>query len=606
MAVVYEEDASGDTLFVVNSKASHSIVNHEFGYYRLKSLATEYEIGHSNGKLYSAVIGTDEGDITVEHCGVKIFKFVNCYFDGARVGCNNQEITEVCEFLNCTFNKITGPCISIASDNTRPYANDWLQKSCTCHVLNCVFTGCDKVIESTVTGIYATPMLIEMDRLVVRNCRMENIVSTNVTYEVYGNLNELIFENNYVYNVTNAIHKTSTAGDYYSLAEFFKSKGARYTNKLPTRIIRNNWYELDRETLWPMFKDYMEKTYSDDPLGPEGVFDKYAMNTSMMHYITHFAVFSKIVLEGNTFKSDGNLSLGNMSARAGNMLNVQIVNNSFDFRSYLSGFTKPLIALKGFKPTTTNINITGNTFSAKENSVITLISDDDTTIYPDNVKVFNNIFNNCSFNFGTYVNGTGLAPFTVENIVIKNNILNSQDGLASIFSHKADVGLAGGLYLAGDNQGYNVLGKADIDYIDFQDGGTVAPTAKIINAAKSEGIINVKIPHMCRTLALRSDGFSDGKGTGNNRTLIFKWNSLVNESYAIEIKYSYKNVKYTRYMEILHSFPVGPSHVYAAFTVRDVNGLIYRNAEANDSGFTINNLSTLDDVGLQFFVEAIG
>jgi hypothetical protein len=162
------------------------------------------------------------------------------------------------------------------------------------------------------------------------------------------------------------------------------------------------------------------------------------------------------------------------------------------------------------------------------------------------------------------------------------------------------------LYLAGDNQGYNVLGKADIDYIDFQDEGTVAPTAKIINAAESEGIINVKIPHMCRTLALRSDGFSDGKGTGNNRTLIFKWNYLVNASYAIEIKYSYKNVKYTRYMEILHSFPVGPSHVYAAFTVRDVNGLIYRNAEANDSGFTINNLSTLDDVGLQFFVEAIG
>lgn len=317
-AVVYEEDASGDTLFVINSKASHSIVDHKVGYYRLKSLATEYEIENSDGKLYSAVTGTDEGYVTVEHCGVKIFKFVNCYFDGTKVACNNQEISEVCEFLNCTFTKITASAISIASDNKRLYANDWLQKSCTCHVLNCVFTGWDKVIEDTSTGVYATPILIEMDRLVVRNCRMENIVSTNTTYEVYGNLNELIFENNYVYNVTNAIHKVS-GNNYYSLSEFFKSKGARYTNKLPTRIIRNNWYELDRETLWPMFKNYMEKTYSDDPLGPEGVFNKYAMNTSMMHYVTHFAVFSKIVLEGNTFKSDGALSLGSMSGRAGNM-----------------------------------------------------------------------------------------------------------------------------------------------------------------------------------------------------------------------------------------------------------------------------------------------
>ena len=603
--VYFENNDAGDTIFVSDAYSTKWAINGVPGYYKLYSLASADEIQKSNGKLYSTMTGADEDTVLVEHCGIKVLRFVDCRMDGAKIDCGNIEITDTCEFTNCTFSRITSDAISLGSINTYPYSNDWLKKSCPCIVTGCIFRGLEQIIPSSSIA-YMTPMLIENSKLVVKNCRMENLICAKTTYEIYANVEELIFENNYVYNVLNAVHKTLK--DSHSVGtEFFKSKGAWYVNKSPVRIIRNNWYELDKETLWPIFKSYMIENYKTDPLEPEGVFNEYAMNTSMLNFITPYAIFSKIIIEGNTFKSDGSLNPYSTSNRTTNVENFQLINNRFIFKSFNSSPTNPLLLLRTPKPkNTSNIVITGNTFTAKESSVITLISTFNVNCYPNNVVISNNIFNNCSFRLNDYDGGNCREAFTADNITIKNNVLNSLNGLPSTMSHKSDIALVGGLYLAGDYQRYNVLGKADIDYIDFQDGGTVAPTAKIINAVESEGIINVKIPHMCRTLALRSDGFSDGKLTGNNRTLIFKWSYFGNESYAIEIKYTYKDVKHTKYIEILHSFPVGPSHVYAAFTVRDVNGLIYRNSAAGDNGFTINNLSTLDDIGLQFFVEAIG
>lgn len=603
--VYFENNDAGDTIFVSDAYSTKWAINGVPGYYKLYSLASDDEIQKSNGKRYSTMTGADDNTVLVEHCGIKVLRFVDCCMDGAKIDCGNIEITDTCEFTNCTFNRITSDVISLGSINTYPYSNDWLKKSCPCVVTGCIFRGLEQIIPSG-SIVYVTPMLVENSKLVVRNCRMENLMCPKTTYEIYGNVEELIFENNYVYNVLNVIHKTT--GDSHSVGtQFFKSKGAWYVDKSPVRIIRNNWYELDKETLWPIFESYMKENYKTDPLEPEGVFSKYAMNTSMLNFITPYAVFSKIIIEGNTFKSDGSLNPYSTSNRTTNVENFQLINNRFIFKSFDSRPTNPLLLLRTPKPkNTSNIVITGNTFTAEESSVITLVSNFNVNCYPDNVVISNNIFNNCSFRLNDYDGGNCREAFTAGNITIKNNVLNSLNGLPSSISHKSDIALVGGLYLAGDYQRYNVLGKADIDYIDFQDGGTVAPTAKIINAVESEGIINVKIPHMCRTLALRSDGFSDGKLTGNNRTLIFKWSYFDNESYGIEIKYTYKDVKYTKYIEILHAFPVGPSHVYAAFTVRDVNGLIYRNSVANDDGFTINNLSTLDDVGLQFFVEAIG
>lgn len=602
--VYFENNDAGDTIFVPDDQSTKWAVDGIPGYYKLYSLASADEIQKSNGKRYSTMPGADDDTVLVEHCGIRVLRFVDCRMDGAKIDCGNIEITDTCEFTNCTFSRITSDVISLGSINTYPYSNDWLKKSCPCIVTGCIFSGLKQIIPySSIT--YMTPMLIENSKLVVRNCRMEDLICVKTTYEVYGNVEELIFENNYVYNVLNAVHK-APKNNHAVGTEFFKSKGAWYVDKSPVRIIRNNWYEIDRETLWPLFESYMKENYKTDPLEPEGVFNEYAMNTSMLNFITPYAVFSKIIIEGNTFKSDGSLIPYSTSNRTANVENFQLINNRFIFRNFNSDPTNPLILLRTPKPkNTSNIVITGNTFTAKESSVITLISTFNVNCYPDNVIISNNIFNNCSFRLNDYDGGNCREAFKVGNITIKNNILNSLNGLPSTISHKSNIALSGGLYLAGDYQRYKVLGKANIDYIDFQDGGTVAPTAKIIDAVESEGIINVKIPHMCRTLALRSDGFSDGKLTGNNRTLVFKWSYFGNESYAIEIKYTYKDVKYTKYIEILHSFPVGPKNVYAAFTVRDVKGLIYRNTAVNNDGFTISNLSTLDDVGLQFFVEAI-
>ena len=618
------EDENGDTLFVLNTETRRNRVDGAWGYYVEEAIATEDEIQKSNGKKYSILMGTDPGYTTVEGLGIKKVRFVNCYMDGANIALDDMTISENCEIINCTWDRATQICFSISSTNTKIYANDFTHRSCPINIQGCTFNGVEKVVTGST---YTEGISLEVDSAIIRNCTFKNIYSTAATYDVYVSANSLIFEGNYEYNVMK-VPVSSTALQYN---EFFKSKGiARKHNKYGERIIRNNWFETDGDTAWPICKSFMESKFADNA---KEVFDNFALSKKMLAFIGEDVIIGKIVIENNIFKIGGNLMpAATFSDRAGSIETLSIKNNLFSFKQYNTYTGTPIAVYRHPRPRNPiSIDISGNTFTAKIPSLILFAVTHDSNIVLDRVNIVNNTFNNCTYQLSNYGGGTLRSPVSIGTISARDNNVNCPNGTLSKVTHKNDIEVFSKLYIYGELHRYKTSFNSSLELMDYQIGNDEAACPKVVDFTDFNGNLTVRSPHLNRPIAfVDGSNITDGKYytvykednktvdytyRGNNKSLVFVGFGVVNQSYILTINYTYKGINYKKSMEILHEFEEDvvdgvTKRVDPAFVVRDVKGIAHKfggnEDNTGDMTFTFDDLEPLNDIGLGFHVEGYG
>ena len=107
--------------------------------------------------------------------------------------------------------------------------------------------------------------------------------------------------------------------------------------------------------------------------------------------------------------------------------------------------------------------------------------------------------------------------------------------------------------------------------------------------------MKINIPYMNRILKLNDNGFTD---KDLNKTLVLYWSNIENNiTYSIDITYTYKGKTYTKHMEYAHT----SESKYQTSVFRDVQGKL--TGIYSFKGFTFNNLSPINDIGLGMFAE---
>lgn len=620
---VYVVDENGDYFFIRNSQTMRTKLDGYYGYYIRESLVSEEELENSDGNKYSQLSGTDPGYTQVENFGIKSLKFINCRIDGANINLSDMTIQEG-EIYSCRVSSVSASSFNFSTTNTKLYAGDWTHRSGTIIVQGCSFEGVDYVIGQS-SGTYTTPLMMEVNQLIVKNCEFKNIYSACVTYDIYANINSLLFENNYEYNVLRVPYSASAT----NYNEFFKSKGvAERDGRLGERIIRNNWFEVNGATAWLVCKSYMENLYGENA---KSFFEDFALSKKILQFVGADPVIDKISIENNTFKFDGPWAQSPLSDRAGNICDLTIKNNVFFFKKFTQSIASPIGVYRAPKRRQNNIDIEGNIFNSKEPSIIQIATTANNDFILDKVNIVNNTFNNCTFQLNNYDGGTVRLPISIGSIIVKGNNVNCPNGTFSEVTHKKDIVLTSKLYIYGELHRYKTSFNSSVELVDYQVGNNEATCPKVVDFTDFNGNLTVRSPHLNRPIAfIDGSNITDGKYytvykednktvdytyRGDNKSLVFVGLGVVNQSYVLTINYTYKGVNYKKRMEILHEFEEdvidgATKRVDPAFVVRDVKGIAHKfeGGEDNtgDMTFTFDDLEPLNDIGLGFHVEGYG
>jgi hypothetical protein len=483
---------------------------------------------------------------------------------------------------------------------------------------NCSFSGPGGVIQGITGGSYTCGILAEGNAVHIRNCRFVDLISNYyATYECYLSVGEIIFENNYVFNVFsvpqylvgNKDVPSYNRKEYYMPAfEWLKSKGApKVGDREPTRIFRNNWYEIDYGVAWNTCKSYMEskEQYGRTGYDPQEVFNTYAMRQTMLNLISK-AAFRDVVIEGNAFIfKEGTLVSPAITSRTNYIRNLTLRNNIFNFKSYPTEYDHPLIAMRFIEDVgTKNIEITGNKFVSGTPQTIQLLGTSGTS-YKD-IVVQNNTFENCNYRITS-----GITIISADTVCISNNTYDCPVGIPSVISHQQVAGDGSGkLVYIYDYKGSSIKYRGDLFRIRGKNGSCVevydkqnyyegAEASKIL-IVPTEGSVTVRTPYMNRAFAVNEAGYPVYDDT---RSLIFTYTrggDRIKGSWIVEISYTLNGKRVQRHMEILND----STNSYSSLVVRDVNGYIFGKYANKDISF--DSLSSLEDVGLQFFFEGIG
>ena len=588
-------DKNGEFIFV-KDKSGKDITNGNIGYFININEATDTEKNNTDGNRYNNVI--DNTILQTDYYGIDNFRLINCV--GKHVYFNIGDVMYKTSFevINCKFENITTSCFNIGSSNNRPYVNIWLQKSCQFVFKNTEFKGLNSVIKKTGDN-YTCGILAEGNSICITNCRFINMVSNRyATYECYLSVGEIIFENNFIYNVfsvpRDASKETPARSKFLTpLSEWMKSKGAPVINgRTPLRMYRNNWFEIDYDTAWIMCKDYLINMYPEED--PKYIFDTYCMKQHIFGFVTKAPI--KLVIDNNTYKFPyGVLKQNLQSSRAGSYKEIIITNNNFIFGKFDTNFNTPIVAIRNsVEDYPLNINISYNKFeSVKEPSNIQLFSID-TNVKLNNVYIQHNIFNNSNFRISNYSNGVGRPILYAQNYFINNNTFNlGNSGVPNILSHISTI--SSNNNLCGDLFRCKAIEYFDIELYDKQAYNKTAETEKIIEINSTVGNMKINIPYMNRILKLNDNGFTD---KDLNKTLVLYWSNIENNiTYSIDITYTYKGKTYTKHMEYAHT----SESKYQTSVFRDVQGKL--TGIYSFKGFTFNNLSPINDIGLGMFAE---
>lgn len=624
------ENENGEWTFV-KSPNGKEISNGKTGYFKLISKLNINErnpakgIDLTDGKSYDYQIDTDIRH--VDEMGIKVFRLIDCHCDETSFSIGNITCRDICEVRNCFFTNLTNCACSLGTANSSVYSNEWLYKSCCSIFDNCTFSGPNKVIKKS-KRVYTCGILAEGNASHVTNCRFVNLISNYfTTYECYLSVGELVFEGNYIFNVFSvpqntlknvAIEDESRKKEIYEpLYEWMKSKGApKIGDREPVRIYRNNWFEIDYGMAWDICKDYMEEQYADTSYDPHELFDTYAMRQTMFNYVST-AVFRCIIVEGNTFMfKGGNLRGGSFSGKTNRIRNLFIKNNTFNFKSYPTRYENPLIAMRvdtynmeelGIA----NLEVTGNTFVSGTPQSIELITIA-AAIPIESVKVQNNTFENCNYRITSH-DGSGRGVVSGNTAYVDNNVYNWPVGIPSVVSHQTSDDDANQTFIYDRTSPYSyikykgdllrIVGKnySKVEVYDRQNYGEEASTPRLVSVPNN-GYITVKTPYMNRSLYLGADGYPDFVGASTS-SLIFTYSisRWVSNTWVVEISYTINGERKHRHMEIANT----SSSAYPSIVVRDVNGGLSGDYPSNKD-VLFDNLSSIDDVGLKFFIEASG
>lgn len=619
------EDADGNILFIIDSanytdKTVGSDGVASFGYY-INEQEARSDLT-TNGKKYSIQVNPNI-PIATKEVGIKRIRMIDCNADNTSFSFGDITCRDLFEVINCNFTKITNKAISIGSDNNKQFAGEWLQKSCCSVFENCSFSGPGGVIRGITGGSYTCGILAEGNAVHIRNCRFVDLISNYyATYECYLSVGEIIFENNYVFNVFSVpqylvgnedVPSYNRKEYYMPLFEWMKSKGApKVGDREPTRIFRNNWYEIDYGVAWNACKSYMEskEQYGRTGYDPQEVFNTYAMKQTMLNFISK-AVFRDVVIEGNAFIfKEGTLVSPTITGKTNYIRNLTLRNNIFNFKSYPTEYDRPLIAMRYIEDVgTKNIEITGNKFVSGTSQTIQLLGTAGTS-YKD-IVVQNNTFENCNYRITS-----GMAIIEADTVCISNNTYDCPVGIPSVISHQRVAGDDSGklTYIhdfTNKNKPCNIKYRGDLfrlrgrnySYVEVYDKQNYyegAEASKIL-AVPTDGAVTIRTPYMNRSLAIGDDNYPV---YDNTTSLIFTYIrrgvEKVKSSWIVEISYTINGKRIQRHMEILcHS-----KNSYSSTVVRDVNG--YISGDYADKDVLFSSLSSLEDVGLRFFLENRG
>ena len=582
---------NGDVCFVANGSGS-DIYDGKLGYFSLEKYVTSSDIKYIIAQKFCYV--EDKTAQKSAAMGIDTFIMHNCYANNVYFGLGDMMFKTKFEVSNCTFDNVKISEFNLGSNNVMPYSNDWCHMSCQYVFLNCKFNGPNKVIKKT-SDNYTCGILAEGNSILVKGCEFKNMVSNRyATYECYLSCGEVIFEDNYVYNVfsvpRNTIKDSTGNNKFYSPSfEWMKSKGAPVINgRNPSRVYKNNHFEIDYDTAWLLCEEYLRSMYTDENDDIKEIFENYCMRQRIFGFISKSSL--GLYVEGNTFKiPKGKLINVSQSGKGGLFREISIKNNIFDIGKYENDFSQPIVSIRSVEDNyPLNVEVIGNTFTSREKSNVQLISTD-TDVKLDKLYIQNNVFNNTIFKLSNYSDGVGRSSVNVNEVFIDNNIYNSPNGIISELSHKGKINgnLSGDLFFIKPTDYCN------INIYDNQKNNNFSECSKIILVPQTNGVINVTIPHMQRRLSLDSKGFTDE----NNSTLCLYWSKLGNITYGIDISYVFKGRKVQRHMELSHT----SANSYYATVVRDHNGTIHGLYSLTD--FTFNNIPVIDDIGLGIFCE---
>lgn len=595
------ENPDGDTLFIKSDKTSTDKTGGYEGYYKLASAATEEEISASDGKRYAY----QEASLPVaDELGIKVFRMIDCYSTG-RFELLDMTVRDKFEVINCRFDIAKYQVFNLGSTNTKLAAEEWLKRSCCLVFKGCEFNGPAEFTDKT-ENMYTCAVVAEGNAIHMDHCRLINLRSNRwANYDCYLSMGEVIFENNYIYNLF-SMPRDATAEGYsrYRLAyaEMMKSKYATMIgDRKPKKIYRNNIYEFNYDEAWKGCKNYMESTYNREGEDPQTIFDN-CLRLSMFSFVNS-EVIDKVVIEGNIFKyKECFIKQALVSGRTSYIKDLQLRNNIFDFKSYETNWKNPLVSMK-YKGglTDVSVDISGNTFISKEPQKISMLTTSDMK-YKE-LRVQNNNFINCSPGI-TCGMDTGRFKLNAENVYINNNRYDCVNGLPSVLTSTSytqdvtDPSNNAKVMFMGDHFRLRGSQYGSVEVYDRQNVGELAEYAKIVDV-QLNGYTIVKTPYMYRTLTLKENRLPKYDDT---KSLIFTHSGFVpSSSWDVDISYMYNGRRLHRHMEI-HARGL-PS--YRSVVVRDVNGYLYGDY-GNGKTVVLGPLSSIDDIGLGFFFEFYG
>ena len=624
------------------------------GYYVLYSDATEDEKSATNGKFYVEVNDNSALPIAEEY-GIRIFRMIDCICEKATVGIGNIQYIEACDFINDRFTNFTGTAIAIGTDNGNPYANTWARRSCRYRIENCYFDG-GKVDSTQRHGNYTCAVLSEGASVSVRNCTLQNIVGMYyASYDCYLSNTEVIFENNYVYNVFGLFgptyeYKKDEKGNierdadgkairlriinpYYTPERgWFKAKGGGVLNGINrTRIFRNNTYKIDYDVAKAFCYDILTEEYTNNSLYTGGktvdqLFDELGSRVWMLNVINKDAV--DILIEGNTFDAPGFILCG-QGAHSSKLPSptLTVRNNLYHFKTSESSADKPLFTvIPSTAGDTAEVTIEKNTFMFEVPTRLGLL-DADFNLILNNLNITNNIFSNCDYGVNLLYPSSYRGLIKAERVIINN----SYDIKSTVPYKQLDSAVidgASGRSRKGDLCRFAIDKSFDIAIDDIQTDDDTIPDGRFIEIPRASGKLMLRSKFIKRSIVLNDGVYSSGNtlmlrlSGGNYLTKgeagwipttrdYYKsgWQygeatyrmygaKLGNCAYAFDISYTYKGKQKTRHMEFIHTM----GRVYPTNTFRDIDGICHQ-VQSNSSWQFV--LPAINEINLGLFVEGV-
>ena len=696
--IMFVPDDNGEYIFVVT--AAQSSINDETqnvislpngssytkygGYHKKYSEATASEISSAidggnrrfapvswHGLLLDVV--DKGGAFAAVHYGVRSLRFINCDFNVAKVMINDCPFRDKFEMLNCRFNDFITTAVYIASDNNNPFIDYWKNRSASYMFENCEFSGVKRPQRDS--G-YCSAILTEGKETIVKNCKISNIISTVAeAYDVYLSTNSVVFENNLVHNVFPAPKRKSTDGSKAPTTanlpgyEWGKSKHFEVVDGvIPSRVFRNNTYEVDYDEAWGICESYLESQFSAAIAAgnttAKKIFDTLCMRASL--FTPTAGSLLNFVMDGNTFRMpQGRLVGKGYTGKSGRYGELTVRNNHFHFNSYelfaypipndpthlyflpLFRVSERTSAHPSYDDYPINVTFDGNTFRSNVPCDLKLFGTDKHAIL-NKVHVTNNKFINCDFGFFNYDLGNGRTQVSANELIVKGNSYSFSGGVPyvrhSVSSGPIDGTASGTSGVPGDMFRYSVRDYAEVEVHDHQADGTETSVPRYIDVVQCDGGFSLKSKFIKRTmddahtypqsgdnpivlnwnggnsLTIGAGGIvstatwsysSDAGGCVKGNTAGCYGKGIGNCVYGVDVSYTHKGERKTRHAEIFHcQRSIARREQETSVPANNVYYMTVvrdfdgRIVSRGGSGYRTVAISSIDEIGLKLKMDA--